>query len=137
MLTALSGAAGAGRRRWPPSPGSGWHVELPELLPLAGLAFAVDALSGWFLLLVGAVTGRRRRLHGRLRRRDGHGAGVRGALARAAAVHRGDAARAGGGSVPTLLSCWELMAVTSLLLVLTEHRHRPAVRTRRRSGTRR
>jgi formate hydrogenlyase subunit 3/multisubunit Na+/H+ antiporter MnhD subunit len=33
------------------------------------------------------------------------------------------------GSVSTFLLAWELMAVTSLLLVLSEHRHSPAVRT--------
>src|SRR5262245_1112176 len=36
--------------------GDGWHAEMPQLLPLAGVRLDVDALSGWFLLLVGAVT---------------------------------------------------------------------------------
>jgi formate hydrogenlyase subunit 3/multisubunit Na+/H+ antiporter MnhD subunit len=33
------------------------------------------------------------------------------------------------GSVPTFLLAWELMAVTSLVLLTTEHRHHPAVRS--------
>ena len=40
------------------------------------------------------------------------------------------------GSVGTFLVCWELMALTSLLLVLAEHRRRAEVRIGRRAGTR-
>ena len=38
-------------------------------------------------------------------------------------------------SVGTLLLCWELMALTSLLLVIAEHRSRPEV-ARPAAGTR-
>ena len=43
-------------------------------------------------------------------------------MAAVAAVRGGDAAGAGGGaSVTTFLLAWELMALTSLVLVLAEH----------------
>jgi formate hydrogenlyase subunit 3/multisubunit Na+/H+ antiporter MnhD subunit len=48
IACALSGAAALTGERW--------TVDLPMLLPLAGLRLSADALSGWFLLLVGAVT---------------------------------------------------------------------------------
>ena len=40
------------------------------------------------------------------------------------------------GSVGTFLVCWELMALTSLLLVLAEHRQPRRGRVGRRAGTR-
>src|SRR5687767_4371230 len=55
ILVCLSGCAGviAGVGALA---GQAWWVHLPELLPLAGIRLGADALSGWFLLLVGAVT---------------------------------------------------------------------------------
>ena len=118
--------------------GQAWQAVLPWLLPLAGVQLAVDALSGWFLLLVGGVTVAVGRLHDRL---PGARAGTvrlpRTRMAAAAAVRRRDAAGAGGGAAcRRFLVAWELMAVTSLVLVL------PSTATRRgaarpASGTRR
>ena len=56
-------------------------ADLPELLPLAGVRFGVDALSGWFLLLVGAVTSVVGIYTIGYAGSDGHGAGSRSRMA--------------------------------------------------------
>jgi hydrogenase-4 component B len=109
--------------------GTGWQARLPDLLPLAGVSLSVDALAGWFLLLVGGVavvvglytigyTGR-----------TGHGPASRTALAVLPVFVAAMLLVPLAASVSTFLLAWELMAVSSLLLVLAEHRHSPAVRT--------
>jgi hydrogenase-4 component B len=106
--------------------GGRWSASLPWLLPLSGVELAVDALGGLFLAVGGAV-------------------------AVAAGVYGIGYARHGldgrvvqstvplfvlslllvpaAGSVGTLLLLWELMALTSLLLVLAEHGRRAEVAT--------
>lgn len=104
--------------------GQGFTLTLPELLPLFGVSFAVDPLGGVFLAVTGGVA---------------IAAGLYGI---GYARHSGDARLTSAmlplfvvamllvlvaASVGTLLVGWELMAATSLLLVLTEHRRRPEV----------
>ncbi len=100
-------------------------VRIGWLLPLTGVRLALDPLGGLFLAITGAVAaavgiyavGYARRVHL-----------PRFALTIlplfVAAVLLVPAA----GSVTTFLFAWELMALTSLLLVLTEH-HRAGVRS--------
>jgi hydrogenase-4 component B len=106
--------------------GVAFHARIPDLLPLAGVQIGVDALGGWFLTVTGgvvavaAVYGIGYAGHGHHR----SGQGVQAAQpVFAAAMLLVPAA----SSVSTLLVLWELMAVASLLLVLAEHRERPAV----------
>jgi formate hydrogenlyase subunit 3/multisubunit Na+/H+ antiporter MnhD subunit len=104
--------------------GQSWTADLPGVLPLSGVVLAADPLGAVFLAVAGAV-------------------------ATAAAVYGIGYARHGldgrtvqaafplfvvalllvpvAGSVATLLVCWELMALTSLLLVVAEHAQRAAV----------
>lgn len=93
-------------------------VHIGWLLPLAGVQLSLDPLGGFFMTLVGAVAvvvgiyvigyGRR-----------GHFSGVASSVLPmfVAAMLLVPAA----GSVTTFLLAWELMAVASLVLVLTEH----------------
>jgi hydrogenase-4 component B len=121
--TALSGAAGLVSGIAALS-GRSFSLALPGLLPLSGLEFAADRLSGFFVAVTGAV------------------AVPVGVYAVGYARHSGTSRSASASlplftasmllvpvaaSVPTLLACWELMALTSLLLVLAEHRRRPEV----------
>ncbi len=96
----------------------------PDVLPLSGVVFALDPLGGAFLAVTGGVavaTG----IYGIGYCR----AGLDGRLVQTMlplfvlAMMLVPAA----ASVGTFLLCWELMALTSLLLVLAEHRRRPDV----------
>lgn len=104
--------------------GQGWSAAVPGLLPLAGVRFAVDPLGGLFIAVTGVVAVAaavygigyaRHGLHGRT-------AQAAGPLFVAAMLLVPAAA-----SVGTFLVCWELMALTSLALVVAEHRRRPEV----------
>ena len=121
--TALTGALGATSGVGTVL-GQSWTADLPGVLPLSGVVLAADPLGAVFLAVAGAV-------------------------ATAAAVYGIGYARHGldgrtvqtafplfvvalllvpvAGSVATLLVCWELMALTSLLLVVAEHARRAAV----------
>ena len=115
LLSALSGAAGvvAGSAALA---GRSFSVRLANLLPLAGVRLDVDALSGLFLAIAGAVV---------------VAASIYG-IGYAAGAGRSRAALAlwplfafslllvpAAGSVSTLLVAWELMALCSLLLVMS------------------
>ncbi len=97
----------------------------PELLPLSGLLFTVDALGGVFLTITGGVavavgiygTGYCR----------SHGLDARGVQAVLPLFVLSMLLVPVAASVGTFLLCWELMALTSLLLVIAEHRSRPSV----------
>lgn len=126
LATAVSGAAGA-LAGGLAAAGQDWALSVPDVLPLTGLELAVDPLSGWFLLIVGGVTvvaGIYTVGYGR----SGHGPGSRGALFLLPIFTASMLLVPVAATVPALLAGWELMAVTSLLLVLTEHRHTDAVR---------
>jgi formate hydrogenlyase subunit 3/multisubunit Na+/H+ antiporter MnhD subunit len=144
----LAGAAALG--------GQVWSLTLPGVLPLSTAQFAVDPLAGAFQLVVGAVAvaaglyavgytapGGRHAAEGTGR---GQPAEVEGPMDAAhPSAHAGAAASRTGqavlplfvasmllvpaaASVTTLLVLWELMALTSLVLVLAEHRLRRSVR---------
>ena len=133
VLTAGAGAAAvaAGGTAMAGGTFTAW---LPWLLPLGGIRLAVDPLGGLFLAVTGGVaicaavygvgyarpagdTG------------SGSGGGCDGRAVQAtlplfvAAMLLVPVA----ASVSTFLVVWELMAATSLLLVLAEHRHSAAV----------
>lgn len=108
--------------------GHAWQADLPWLLPLAGVALSVDALSAWFLLLIGAVTATVGVYTISYAGRDGHGPGSRSAMFVLPLFGASMLVVPAAASVPTFLLGWELMAVTSLLLVITEHRHHEQVR---------
>ena len=109
--------------------GQGASLALPDLLPLSGVVIGVDALGGLFLAVTGGVavaTG----IYGMGYCTGGrHGHRTDGRLVQATlplfvlAMMLVPVA----ASVGTFLLCWELMALTSLLLVIAEHRRRPAV----------
>ena len=117
--TALAGAAGvaAGIAAMTGDP---YTATVAGLLPPSGVTIALDALSGPFLVAVGVAAA---------------AAGVY-----AVGDPRSRVAQAfvplfvvamllvpAAGGVGTFLACWELVAVTSLVLVLVEHRRSPDV----------
>ena len=114
--------------------GTGFTARLPWLLPLAGVQLAIDALSGWFIAVAGAVIvaaalyGIGYAGHGAGHHDGtGHGLGGRGVQALLPLFAWTLLLVPCAGSVSTLLALWELMALTSLLLVVAEHRSRPEV----------
>lgn len=109
--------------------GRTWHAWWPEVLPLSGARLSVDPLSGWFLLLVGGVAAMVGVYTAGYAGTSGQGPSSRGQLAVLPVFVAAMLAVPLAASVATLLWAWELMAATSLLLVLAEHRTRPSVRT--------
>jgi formate hydrogenlyase subunit 3/multisubunit Na+/H+ antiporter MnhD subunit len=106
--------------------GARFDARLPDLLPLAGVRIGVDPLGGWFLAVVGGVVAVAA-VYGIGYSGGGHaraGRGVQAALPVFAAAMLLVPAASG---VSTLLLLWEIMALASLVLVLAEHRERPAV----------
>ncbi|MFJ2577943.1 proton-conducting transporter membrane subunit [Kitasatospora aureofaciens] len=105
--------------------GQRWSASLPDLLPLAGVHLAVDALSGLFIAVSGgvivaaAVYGIGYTRHGLA------GRGVQAVLPLFAWTL---VLVPAGASVSTFLLLWELRAASSLLLVVAEHRRRASVR---------
>jgi hydrogenase-4 component B len=121
--TAASGAAGV-LTGVAALAGHGFSVTVPALLPLSGVAIAVDPLGGLFVAVTGAVA---------------VAAGIYG-IGYTRHNLDGPAVQAMfplfvvamllvpvAASVGTFLVCWELMALSSLLLVVAEHRRRPEV----------
>ncbi|MCI2422430.1 hydrogenase 4 subunit B [Saccharopolyspora sp. K220] len=122
--TALTGAAGAVAGTAAMT-GQAFSLALPGLLPLAGVSIALDALGGLFVAVTGAVA---------------VAVGVYGISYAQAHDLRSRAVQTvfplfvvammlvpAAASVGTFLVCWELMALTSLLLVVAEHRRRAEV----------
>lgn len=111
--------------------GQVFDARLPGLLPLAGVRVELDALGGWFVAVTGGVLavtalyGIGYAGHGQ--GGHGHGPSGRGPLAALPVFGLALLLVPAAASVSTLLVLWELMAVTSLVLVLAEHRERPAV----------
>jgi formate hydrogenlyase subunit 3/multisubunit Na+/H+ antiporter MnhD subunit len=126
-LTAIAGAGGAVAGVAALS-GRTWSATVPGVLPLGSAELAVDALSGAFLLIIGAVA-------------VAAGLYSIGYGGPASAAHAADHSAAVvlplfvaamlavpvAASVTALLLSWELMALTSLVLVLAEHRQRDSV----------
>jgi formate hydrogenlyase subunit 3/multisubunit Na+/H+ antiporter MnhD subunit len=121
--TAVAGAAGVGFGIAALA-GRPFSIGLPAMLPLSGLEFAADRLSGFFVAVAGAVA-------------------VPAGVYAVGYLRDSGTSRSAcvflplfmvsmllvpvAASPATLLMCWELMAVSSLLQVLAEHRRRPAV----------
>ncbi|NUP51349.1 MAG: hydrogenase 4 subunit B [Catenulispora sp.] len=106
--------------------GRTFTARLPDVLPLAGVYLGVDALSGLFIAIAGAVIAIVA-LYGIGYAQNGHDPGRASSAALpvfAAALLLVPAA----ASVSTFLFFWELMAVSSLLLILAEHKKRDSVR---------
>jgi hydrogenase-4 component B len=105
--------------------GQRFSVTLPGVLPLSGVSFALDALGGLFIAVTGFVAvpvGVYATSYTRAHGLDGRA--VQAALpVFVVAMLLVPAA----GSIGTLLVCWELMALASLLLVLAEHGRRAEV----------
>ncbi|MBK3568166.1 proton-conducting transporter membrane subunit [Streptomyces sp. MBT62] len=128
VLTASVGVAG-GASGVAALGGSRWSAEIPGLLPLAGTHFAVDALSGLFMAVAGAVVAAVAVYGvGYVAGHGAHGFGSRGAQALLPLFALTLLLVPAAASVSTFLLLWELMALTSLLLVLAEHRARASVR---------
>jgi len=109
--------------------GGRFSASAPGLLPLAGAHFAVDALSGLFMAVAGAVVAAVAVYGiGYVAGHGSHGLGSRGAQAVLPLFALTLLLVPAAAAVSTFLLLWELMALTSLLLVLAEHRARPAVR---------
>lgn len=100
-------------------------VAAPDLLPLFGLLFTVDPVAGVFLAITGGVTVAAG-IYG-IGYCRGHGLDSRGVQAVLPLFVLAMLAVPVAASMGTLLLCWELMALTSLLLVVAEHRRRPSV----------
>lgn len=111
--------------------GGPFTVTVRQLLPLSEAVLAVDALSGVFCVLVGGVAvlaGLYSIGYTGGRHADGTGASSRTAQALLPLFVAAMILVPAAGNVTTFLVLWELMALTSLALVLAEHRLRPAVR---------
>jgi hydrogenase-4 component B len=102
------------------------QARLPGLLPLAGVQLALDPLGGWFVAVTGGVLAAVA-LYGIGYAGGGHGPSGRGVQAALPLFAVALLLVPAAASASTLLMLWELMAVTSLLLILAEHRARPAV----------
>lgn len=98
---------------------------LPDLLPLTGVSIALDPLGGLFVAVTGGVAVVAAIYGIGYTRHHLTGRSVQAVLPLFVAAMVLVPAAAGVG---TLLVCWELMAITSLLLVVAEHTRRPAVR---------
>ena len=132
VLTAVLGAAGmaAGGAALA---GHIFTAHVSQLLPLAGVYLAVDALSGVFLSVGGAVV-LAASVYGigyfRHSGYNGHSGGNGRAIQVLWPVFAFSLVLVpAAASVSTLLVAWELMAVSSLLLVVSEHRRSAQVRS--------
>lgn len=131
-LTAAAGAA-AVAAGLSAMAGHRWTAWLPDLLPLAGVRLAIDPLGGLFIAVTGGVAvcaavyaiG-----YTRPGRDEPAGEALDGRAVQAVpplfvvTMLLVPAA----ASVSTFLLAWELMAITSLVLVVAEHRRRASVR---------
>lgn len=106
--------------------GETFAARLPGLLPLAGVRLELDPLGGWFVAVTGGVL-TVAALYGIGYTGHGHGPSGRAVQAVLPVFAVALLLVPAAASVPALLVLWELMAATSLVLVLAEHRQRPAV----------
>ncbi len=107
--------------------GSGTFVAtVPDLLPLAGVRVELDALGAVFVVAV-AVVAIPASLFGI--GYTAHGLSGRTVQATFPLFVWSLLMVPAAGSASTLLVLWELMALSSLVLVMSEHRHNPAVRS--------
>ncbi|GAA4982712.1 proton-conducting transporter membrane subunit [Actinopolymorpha pittospori] len=104
--------------------GQAFSATLPNLLPLFGVRLELDPLGGLFVAVTGgvAITAG---IYGI--GYSGQGLAGRGVQALVPLFVAAMLLVPAAASVSTFLVCWELMALTSLLLVVAEHRRRTAV----------
>ena len=102
--------------------GDGWSIELTGVLPLSTFTLSADPLSGVFLLLIGAVA-----LASAVYS-IGYGGGSRVSQTLLPLFVTTMLLVPVAANVTTFLILWELMALASLGLILTEHKQRPTVR---------
>jgi formate hydrogenlyase subunit 3/multisubunit Na+/H+ antiporter MnhD subunit len=122
--TAVTGAAGAVAGVAAVA-GSSFSVTLPGVLPLFGVALALDPLGGVFVAVAGGVAVAAG-VYG-ISYTRGHGLQARAVQAPLPLFVAAMLLVPAAASAGTFLACWELMALTSVLLVLAEHRRRPEV----------
>ncbi|MCA1217764.1 proton-conducting transporter transmembrane domain-containing protein [Streptomyces sp. 8L] len=120
VLVGVSGAVAGGAALG----GARWALFLPDVLPPVGVRLGVDALSGLFMAVAGVVVCAVS-LYGI--GYAGHGGETRGAQAALPVFAATLVLVPAAAGVSTFLALWEVMAVSSLLLVLAEHRQRPEV----------
>lgn len=104
--------------------GQSFSLDLPALLPLSGVSLTLDALGGLFVAVTGGVAVAAA-VYGISY--GGHGLERRGVQVTLPLFVVSLLLVPAAASVATLLLCWELMALTSLLLVVAEHTSRPEV----------
>ena len=121
--TALTGLAGAAAGVAAVTGHRAPALSVPGVLPLSGVTLAVDPLGGWFIAVTGAVAVAAGSYAIGYQGRDAS----RPSAAVLPLFVASLLAVTAAASAVTLLACWELMALTSLLLVLTEHKRRPEV----------
>ncbi len=120
------GAAGIGAALGVLGSGKSIVAEFPKLLPFAGITIRLDPLGAWFTLTAGVIV-----VVASL-----YGIGYADHALRTRAIQAifplfclSLLLVPAASSVSTFLVFWELMALTSLLLVATEHRERASART--------
>ncbi len=105
--------------------GHAWHVHSAEVLPLTGVSLSFDPLSALFVATT-AIVGLAASCY--TIGYAAHSAPSRTATAMLPAFLGSLLLVPAAASVATFMVVWELMALTSLLLVLTEHRNRSETR---------
>lgn len=125
LLSALMAAAGLVAAVAVIADGRSFAARIPSLLPLSGVTVVLDPL-GAFFVLVAAVVAVPVCVYGVGYARGGPSARTFQTVLPLFVLSLMLVPAA--GSVTTFLVLWELMALTSLLLVLAEHRHQPAAR---------
>jgi hydrogenase-4 component B len=124
LCAALAGAAGACALVVLVS-GESATLTVEWLVPLSGLQLVLDPLGAWFMLIV-AIVGVAGAVYG-----IGYASGETASRPVQVALPVFIAAMLlvpAAASVTSFLVFWELMALSSLVLVLSEHRSRPEVR---------
>lgn len=108
--------------------GERWALWLPDLLPLAGVRLLLDPLGGVFVAVTGAVTVCAA-VYGIGYARPAHGHALDNRVVQAALpLFAGSMLLVpAAAGVSTFLLAWELMALTSLVLVVAEHKSRAEV----------
>lgn len=101
--------------------GRAWTVRIAELVPLTGVSFSLDALGALFVATTAAVG---LAVSCYAIGYAAHGRPSRTATGMLPAFLASLLLVPVAASVVTFMLAWELMALTSLLLLLTDHRHR-------------
>ena len=127
ILSALSAIAGGVTAIWVLTGHGPVTVDLPQLLPLAGIRLNLDGLGAVFMLAV-ALVALPASVYGIGYSSHGHGLGRRSVQATYPLFVVSLLLVPMAASLSTLVVLWEAMALTSLVLVAAEHRERSEVR---------